>query len=239
VGQKLELTKINATKDKLFSIIAHDLKNPFAHLINSTQLILTELDRLTKGELRDLVESVHKSSKNSYRLLENLLLWAQSQKGEINYKPELFNLIELLNRNILLYSETAKSKNIKLSLQTSSSNCQVFSDYNMIDSVTRNLLNNAIKFSYENGDVKINLKEEKDYVIISISDNGIGMDNEQLENLFSIENKSVQYGTKGEKGTGIGLLLCKEFIEKNNSEIFVDSSLGIGTTISFTLKRAE
>lgn len=232
--QKSELSKINSTKDRLFSIIAHDLKNPFGNLMNVTDVIMKEFDNLSQNELKELVESVNRSTKSSYRLLENLLLWSRSQKGYLKYNPELIDIEKAVNENFNLYSEMAKDKNVKLDF-IHNDKVFAYADLNMIDAVLRNLINNAVKYSHQNGIVKVSTFTENDKTIVCIEDEGIGISENEILKIFSLEEKPIQSGTRGERGTGLGLIICKEFIDINKGEITIESKINKGTKICLIL----
>ncbi len=237
--QKTELSKINATKDKFFSIIAHDLKNPFGSLMNLSDLLLDEINDLTSEELQELVEAINNASKSSYRLLENLLLWSQTQKGHITFKPEIFAIANIIQDNFSLYSEMAKGKNITLKYIQENADSSVYADKNMFDAIIRNMVNNAIKYSDVNGIVKISTMMNGEKTLIKIEDNGIGIPQNKIDKLFSVEDKQLQSGTKGEKGTGLGLVVCKEFIDINGGEIKIESEVNKGTLISIYLPKSN
>jgi signal transduction histidine kinase len=232
--QKSELSKINSTKDRLFSIIAHDLKNPFGNLMNVTDMIMKEFDNLSQDELKELVESVNRSTKSSYRLLENLLLWSRSQKGYLKYNPELIDVEKVINENFNLYSEMAKDKNVKLDF-IQKEKVFAYADLNMIDAVLRNLINNAVKYSHQNGVVKVSTFAENNKTIVCIEDEGIGIPENEIVKIFSLEEKPIQSGTGGERGTGLGLIICKEFIDINKGEINIESTINKGTKICLIL----
>ncbi|MBZ0182559.1 MAG: tetratricopeptide repeat-containing sensor histidine kinase [Melioribacteraceae bacterium] len=232
--QKSELSKINSTKDRLFSIIAHDLKNPFGNLMNVTDMIMKEFDNLSQDELKELVESVNRSTKSSYRLLENLLLWSRSQKGYLKYNPELIDVEKVINENFNLYSEMAKDKNVKLDF-IQIDKVFAYADLNMIDAVLRNIINNSVKYSHQNGVIKVSTFAENNKTIVCIEDEGIGIPENEIIKIFSLEEKPIQSGTGGERGTGLGLIICKEFIDINKGEINIESTVNKGTKICLIL----
>ena len=236
-SQKAELSKINSTKDKFFSIIAHDLKNPFGSLINLSEFLLDEINDLSSEELQELAEAINKASKSSYRLLENLLLWSQTQKGHITYKPETFKIAGIIHDNFALYTEMAKEKNIQLKFEETGKDSFVFADKNMLDAIIRNLINNAIKYSYKDGTVSIKASMDDENTYFCVEDKGIGISEDKIDTLFSVEGKEIQSGTNGEKGTGLGLVVCKEFIDINGGNIKITSKVNSGTRICFNLPK--
>lgn len=234
-----ELNKLIASKDKFFSIIAHDLKGPIGNLNSFLIFMGDHADKLSKEDLHKNILSLQNSSKKIQDLLENLLTWARSQKGDIEYKPDKFNLKRLIQSNMLLFESAAKNKKISISCDVDEGVSAYF-DYEMIKTVFRNLINNAIKYTNENGSILIYYKELDQKIEISIKDSGIGMDKSISENLFRIDVKHFSTnGTKGEKGTGLGLILCKEFIDKHNGEIWVESKEGTGSEFKFTLPKCH
>jgi signal transduction histidine kinase len=229
-----ELKKLNATKDKFFSIIAHDLKNPF-HAINSfSQLLTQEFNEMDDKKKLEIIHILLETSGSASALLDKLLQWARSQSNNIKINPENLKINELTNDIIMLLNASAEKKNIKLSVDIDN-NAVIYTDKNMIQTVLRNLINNAIKFSNKDGEVKISGKNENNKAIISVSDNGVGMDNETLKKIFQLEKYYSSKGTAGEKGTGLGLIICKDFIEKNGGDIVVESEKEKGSTFTVTL----
>lgn len=229
-----KLTELNATKDKFFSIIAHDLKNPITTQFGLTSLLIEDYKDMNDNERLELIRSVDNAGKQTYRLLENLLYWSRSQTGRLDYLPTRLNLNMLIDECFDLLMENAKYKNIKVILP----NQKIFSAYgdeDMIKTVLRNLISNAIKYSKIGSSVKIELEEKDEKVIVSISDEGIGISTEQLNKIFKIDTISSIPGTSGERGTGLGLILCKEFVEKNGGTIWVQSELDKGSKFSFSL----
>ena len=234
-ADKLQI--INATKDKMFSIIAHDLRSPIGNLKAMIEFILENPDEFEKNEINDILYSLKDSSVATYELLENLLNWAKSQQNLIDYNPKIYNLSEIVSHSVKIYANPAKRKNILLQNNVQTKINALF-DINMIRTVLRNLIHNAIKFTKEKGEIIINYELQKNYIVISISDNGVGIDKKNNAKLFKQNQFFTTYGTNQEKGTGIGLALCKEFVEKNNGKIWVESELNKGTTFYFTIRRA-
>jgi len=232
-----KLGELNVMKDKFFSIIGHDLKNPINAIMGFSFLLRERIIELSADKRDYFINAIYKSARNTSELLENLLQWANSQKGQMNYKPKELNIEKLIKENINLCKEQADEKNIGIEFSSQKSDFNAFCDPRMISTVLRNLLVNAIKFSNPDTQIQVSLsdKDKKDYLIINIIDQGIGLNENQLRNLFS-DNKSITMkGTSGEPGTGLGLELCKEFVRVNNGEIWVKSKPGIGSTFSFSL----
>ncbi len=229
-----ELKKSNATKNKFFSIISHDLGNFFHALIGLSSMLTEEHDSLSVEKKEKVFEIILKSSEKGYRLLQNLLQWSQAQTGKITSKPTKFGLKTFIADNFELSSTQAKAKNITL-VSSISDTTTVFTDKNMLDTVIRNLISNAIKFTPVNGKVEL-LSEEKDSEVeISISDTGVGISPQDIEKLFRVDINHSTIGTGEEKGTGLGLILCKEFVEKNGGKIWVESEVGKGSQFHIRL----
>jgi signal transduction histidine kinase len=228
------LKELNATKDRFFSIIAHDLKNPFNSLLGFSELLKNNFESYTKQETKEQIQIIHESANNLYKLLDNLLQWSRTQIGSIVYKPELFPLHPLVQQEIELLENFAEHKSIKIIIRVGS-HLMVYADRNIIAIVIRNLINNAIKFSNVSGRILINAEEKDDMIEMAISDSGIGMEEAELKKLFRLDESFTSRGTADEEGTGLGLLLCKEFVEKNHGKIWATSTKGKGSTFYFTL----
>jgi signal transduction histidine kinase len=239
--QKDELQKLNeqlkeviSTKDKFFSIIAHDLKSPFQGLLGYSQILSTEYSTLTEEERITFIQSIEELSQHSFKLLENLLEWSRLQSGKIVFTPENQNLLLELFPTLTLLKQTALNKQITLNYSITNTICAK-ADKNMLTTIVRNLVSNAIKFTHPGGKIEINAKEVGEFVEISVADTGIGMNSKVLQNLFDIGKSSSTRGTANEEGTGLGLSLCKEMISLNGGKIRVESQIGVGTTFYFTL----
>jgi PAS domain S-box-containing protein len=213
---------LNAAKDKFFRIISHDLKNPFQHLQGLTDILMRDLPNMKQDELSLLIGMIHSSATAGNKLLENLLIWVNSQTDKIDFIPEKLSIPEMIDLTTGLCRGFAESKNIKLSAE-SQAGLQIMGDRNMIDLVLRNLITNAIKFTHRGGEVSVTARLNHQNVIISVKDDGTGIIREYLDNLFKIEKMHSTSGTQNEKGTGLGLILCKEFVEKNHGTIRVTS----------------
>ncbi len=230
-----ELQELIAEKDKLFSIIAHDLRSPFNTLLGLSQIMAEELPKLTMSEMQRIAGSMRNSAINLFHLLENLLHWARMQQGLISFNPEVLQLFSLVDECITMELEFAKSKKIEISVDIPTG-LTVFADSNILQTIIRNFISNSIKFTRKGGKINLSakLKDEKS-VEISISDSGIGMSRTMIDNLFQIDVQVNRKGTQGEPSSGLGLLLCKEFIAKHGGKIWVDSEEGKGTTFYFTM----
>jgi two-component system sensor histidine kinase/response regulator len=232
--QDLKIRKLLNDKNQFFSIIAHDLRGPLGSSVTLAALLNEEIDTYSREEIKEITEMLHESNKNSYKLLENLLDWARVQTGMIEYSPKKIVLNNLIEENIELNKHTALNKNIKLWFE-SAEHIEVNADKNMIDTIVRNLLTNAIKFTGKNGEIKVQLRRRNRMAEIAIMDNGIGIPDNVKEKLFKINRKATQKGTENETGSGLGLLLCSEFIAKHQGEIFAESDPGKGSVFRFTL----
>ena len=233
------LKEINATKDKLFSIVAHDLKNPFNSILGFYDLLIKEYENLTEAERIEYITAIGNSINNSYSLLENLLQWSRSQMGAIKIEKRKLELNFLCTTVITETISQAKRKKIKI-IKNCASSLSVVVDEVMIKAAFRNILTNAIKFSNVGGKIIISAKLQNDnFVAISVEDNGVGITKEKLDNLFTIEQNNSTLGTSHESGTGLGLIIVKEFVEKNNGTISVESKEGKGSKFTVTLPTSE
>lgn len=227
---------LNATKDKFFSIIAHDLKNPFNALLGFSELLEKNYDTYSREEVKEYINVIYESSQGLFKLLDNLLQWSRTQTGTITYHPEYFNLFQIIKQEVDLLQINADKKKITINVLLNQDQ-SAFADRNIIATVVRNLLNNALKFTNKGGFVEIKAREIKNDIEVSITDSGIGIDANDLSQLFELNSSLLNKGTANEEGTGLGLLLCKEFIEKNGGKIWVISSRGKGSTFYFTLPK--
>ncbi len=230
--KKLEET--NATKDKFFSIIGHDLKNPIGAVRGLAEELVQNIDELDIDEINDFSRRILKNSEKVCQLLEDILQWSRLQGDKIEYKPSLLSLREVINTSNTLLSLNAKKKNINIKMLVKEE-VQVYADYNMLNTVIRNIISNAIKFTYENGEIIISADTKDELILVTVKDNGIGMKQENIEKLFNIGSNFSTKGTQKEEGTGLGLILCKEFVERNGGNIFVESEYGKGSSFSFTV----
>lgn len=229
------LRKINAEKDKFFSIIAHDLRNPLSGFLKLTQLMSEVLPSLTMEEIQDITLTMRNSATNLYRLLGNLLQWARIQQGTIAFNPELFNLSVIVDESIAMVRESANNKGIEI-IHSIPDDLMIFADTNILQTILRNHVSNAVKFTAKGGKVHLAAKlNGGNSVEISIRDTGIGMSREMIDNLFRLDVQTNRIGTEGEPSTGLGLFLCKEFIEKHGGKISVESEVGKGSVFTFTI----
>jgi two-component system, sensor histidine kinase and response regulator len=229
-----ELATANATKDKFFSIIAHDLKNSFNGLLGYSNILLSDFDSFPDDEKITMISAIRQVSESTYKLLQNLLDWARVQTGVIPFTPEEIYLNSFLSDEYNMQRKLAEQKNITMEFKATE-DLKVFADINMISTVIRNLLSNAIKYSRNGGHVTLALEKEGEFAVIKVKDDGIGISPENVKKLFKVNEDYKTYGTNNEEGTGLGLILCKEFIAKNNGEIQVESELNAGTETSFKL----
>ncbi len=236
--QNNELHELNATKDKFFSIIAHDLKNPFSGIIGLSNILVNEYKDLDKDTVGEYHELILDSAEKGYRLLENLLNWSSAQTGRLEYNPQINNLQCFIKEELQLLNTNAEQKNIKL-LAEVPENTFAFFDHNMIETVIRNLVSNAIKFTKPGGSVSIIASNQDEMVQIEVKDNGVGISDEDQKKLFRVDVHHSTSGTNNEEGTGLGLVLCKEFVEKNGGKIRVESVEGRGSRFIFTLNKKE
>lgn len=234
----VKLQELNATKDKFFSIIAHDLKNPFNSILGFSELLLKNIDNYSTEEIERFVGIISDTSQKTYNLLENLLIWSRTQMGSLEYSPNLYDLDNLVADNVEFINAMAIKKQILIHYQNRS-NAFAFVDKNMIDTVLRNVLTNAVKFSYPDGEINVKILEDGDYYVISIKDNGIGIEPENICKIFRLDSKFAMLGTNKEKGTGLGLLISKEFIQKNNGQIWVNSEHGKGSEFLISIPRCS
>ncbi len=228
------LKKSNADKDKFFSIISHDLKSPFQGIMGMSDLLNESFYELTNEEQVEFNGLLNKSIKNVYALIEQLLEWSRVQTGRMEFKPEIVNLKSIYSNVTSVALISAQKKGISIKYEVDK-NIYVFADSMMVETVLRNLLANAIKFSSNNGIIKIIAKPIDNKILIKVKDSGIGMTEEVQKKLFKIEEHHTSMGTEGEKGTGLGLILCKDLITKNGGEIWVESEQRVGSTFFFTL----
>jgi signal transduction histidine kinase len=230
-----ELEGSNKQKDKFFSIIAHDLRSPFQGFFSLTKMMTEEAGSYSAQEFANFGKEMHKTTDNLFSLLKNLLEWAQMQKGSMSFQPKDISLSNLIAENVQILKERSNQKEIEI-INNVLSPFQVYADPQMVNSILLNLISNAVKFTNRNGVVTISARKTEDQMVeISISDTGIGMPKSLVDKLFIVGEKISSIGTDGELSTGLGLLLCKEFVEKNGGKIWVESEEGKGTTLSFNL----
>jgi signal transduction histidine kinase len=229
------LQAINAEKDKFFSIIAHDLRGPLSAFVAATQIITEDIQNMTLDEIRHITMSMKTDASNIYKLLENLLEWSRLQRGVMEFNPQKFILRNIISTGIGAVSGSAKTKDIEMNINIPG-DIEVTADIHMFETVVRNLVSNAVKFTPGGGKVTVTATiTSENLVEIRITDTGIGMTPELKAKLFSMTEKTNRPGTAGEPSSGLGLLLCKEFIEKHGGKIWVDSEEGKGSTFVFTI----
>ena len=228
----------NATKDKFFSIIAHDIRNPFNAVYGLTQYLSQNFDILSKKELKKPIELIYESADELLELLDNLLHWSRSQRGKMEFSPKALDLHEMVKKNINLLKMNADKKNIEV-ISDINPKTIISADYDMLTTVFRNLISNAIKFSYENSKVFIKAEEADKEITISVIDEGVGISKENIQKLFRIDIHYSTTGTSEEQGSGLGLILCREFVEKHGGKIWVESEENKGSTFKFTLPKKQ
>lgn len=232
--QEEELRELNATKDKLFSIIAHDLRNPFNSILGFSELALKNIKNRNYDDLERYCETVYQSARHSFDLLNNLLHWSRVQRGKMDFNPETLYMASLLDKITELTKANLEEKNIGLSTAVEP-DLAVYADRFMLETILRNLLSNAIKFTHSQGKITIKAYQQGTQTVISVQDTGVGMPQETADKLFNIESTFSTPGTQKEKGTGLGLILCKEFVEQHGGKIRAESKVDQGSTFSFTI----
>ncbi|MCP4155491.1 MAG: tetratricopeptide repeat protein [bacterium] len=236
IDSKSQLRELNSTKDKFFSILSHDLKNPTSALFGSLEFLCENFHELSPEENYDFLRELNQSSKHMHDLLENLLQWSVFQTGTFQYNPEKIDVWQKVKKSFSLLKINADKKNIRL-ISKIKENTFVYTDKIMLATVVRNLVSNAIKFTGDGGQVAIDLIENENAIILSVSDTGTGISKEDIPKLFKIEVSYTSIGTSHEKGTGLGLILCKEFVERAGGFISVESELGKGSTFRFSIPK--
>ncbi len=234
VESEKQLRAANAMKDKFFSIIAHDLKNPFNAILGFSNLLYEAYDNFDDQQRKTFIKNICEASGSTFKLLQNLLEWSRTQTGKIEIKPEKIDIEALINDNIGVLRSAAESKKIDFSLQIPNPT-MAYADSNMVKAILRNLVSNAIKFTKSGGKINISAVNSEEEVTITVSDTGIGIKPEDLHRLFRIDDHFRTNGTDNEEGSGLGLILCKEFVEKNEGRIWAESSPGVGSKFIFTL----
>lgn len=238
IGYSEELKESNITKDKFFSILAHDLKSPFHGLLGLSRMIFEEYDSLDDDELRSSLEILKDSTENTYKLIENLLDWSRLQTGKMKYQPSLQNMFMVVEDVKMLLIQNSKLKDITIRNKISHTSL-VWGDLDMLHSLVQNIISNSIKFTPNGGNIEITELSIDDKVQFTISDNGVGIKQKDIDKLFRLDVSFSTRGTMDEKGTGLGLVLCKEIINVHNGDIKIQSEPGIGTKIIFTLNKRE
>ncbi len=230
-----QLEEINRQKDKFFSIIAHDLRSPFNSFLGFTRILAEELHEMTEEEIQKIANAMQRSATNLYNLLGNLLDWSRMQRGVMEFNPEIQPLSDVVKASVASLSELAKQKDMEIHIEVPE-DVVVKVDPSMIESTLRNLISNALKFSQRGGKIQLSAsKGSSNTVELAVTDQGIGMSRESLGNLFNLTKHPTQKGTEGEPSTGLGLLLCKEFVEKHGGTIQAESEEGKGSRFGITL----
>lgn len=231
-----QLEELNNQKNKFFSIIAHDLRGPFTGMLGFSEILLEDYSELSEKEREYYTQEIYSSLKDLLTLIDNLLTWSRLNLNRVDFNPQEISLAEICRS--VFQSQSIPAANKKIELQSDiNENIKAFADANMIETVIRNLASNAIKFTNTEGKIKVKAVDNKDFVKVEIEDNGVGMNPEIACNLFKIDAPVITKGTNDEKGTGLGLVICKEFVERHGGTISVKSKVGHGTVISFTLPK--
>lgn len=233
---ELQLAKLIKEKDTLLSVLSHDLRSPFNALIGFSSILMDEIENMNKEQVKEIIDHINNVSRSSYHMLDDLLGWINAQNGNIKFYPKQISFNKSVDEIIRNLKHLTDNKNIKL-IRKNQVDVQLHADQQMLLSILRNLITNAIKYSQINSSVDIDIKEHLEYAEINITDYGVGMTEEMQNNLFSDTPNDSTRGTKGEKGSGVGLILCKDFINRHNCKIWIKSTLGIGSTFYFTLPK--
>ncbi|MGQ7869084.1 PAS domain-containing sensor histidine kinase [Sunxiuqinia sp. sy24] len=232
------LSELNATKDRFFSIIGHDLRNPFNCIIGLSDMLLEQIQQKNYDDVEEYAQIIQKASNQAMNLLTNLLEWSRSQSGKMKFNPAPLNLSLIIHDVVELFKDSARQKSITI-LNLTAQDIPVLADQSMIKTVLRNLISNAIKFTNTGGEIEITVTQEANELMVSVADNGIGITEKEFQKLFRIEYNHSTLGTHNESGTGLGLLLCKEFIEMHDGRIWVDRQRTQGSRFCFSLPLAH
>ncbi|NCA85929.1 MAG: PAS domain S-box protein [Clostridia bacterium] len=231
-----QLREINATKDKLFSIIAHDLRSPYNAQLGFLETLLDQESPYSSEERKRIIRTLYNTTRQSFALLDNLLIWSRSNAGKIAYKPEVLLVAQLFEDVTEMLRYSAQAKNITIEFDLPDDNMEVTADSEMTSTILRNLVSNAIKFTSEHGSITLSaLQHDPQQTIICVTDTGVGIPADQMPKLFEAESTYSTVGTKQERGTGLGLIVCREFVERNGGKIWAESTHGKGSTFYFTL----
>lgn len=230
-----QLRELISTKDKLFSIIAHDLRSPFNAILGFSKLLIEDIKNFDSAESKAFLEIINSSAKSTLVLLDNLLSWSKAQTGQMIFNPEKIKLAPIVSELLEMSNSIVKLKNISLNYNQADDEIEVYADLNMLKAILRNLVSNAVKYTDLNGKIEISTALNPNHIEIVVSDNGIGMSEKTRSGLFNIETNTSTLGTQNEKGSGLGLVLCKEFVEKHGGQIWVESELRKGSAFSFSL----
>ena len=236
--QRMELESLNSTKDKFFAIIAHDLKNPFSTVLGISELLAREFESFDSNSLKNFIHQIYKYSNNTFNLLENLLQWSMVQTGRMPLRPKMVDLKDVVDESVDLLLGNARQKGITMHVNVGK-NFTAYVDVNQITTVVRNLVSNAIKFTPKDGTITCSVEDNGLYWKVSVKDTGVGIAEKDKEKLFKIDTNITTMGTSQETGTGLGLILCKEFVERNGGTVWVESKEGEGSTFSFTVPKTD
>jgi signal transduction histidine kinase len=230
-----ELLSAVAEKDKFFTIIAHDLRNPLQSLKGFIQILHEDIENLTLDDIKDITLHLKNSTSNLSDLLENLMLWARLQRGLTRFNRDVVQLSQIVYESVALMAGIAKNKNIEIAVDIPE-DLKVFADANILQTVIRNLISNSLKFTMEEGKITLSARAcDQATVEISVADTGIGMSQEMIKDLFKLDSATTRTGSGGESGTGLGLIICKDFIENQGGNLWVESETATGSTFYFTL----
>jgi len=228
------LLQLNADKNRFISILAHDLRAPFNNLLGLSEILIEDIRKFNTDEIEEIADNINKSARNTFNLLENILSWARAEQGKIPFDPQILSFTDICKDAVEVLNPIAKEKNITI-FYSNGDNINVFADIDMVKTVLRNLVSNAIKFTNTGGTISITANQIDSNMTVSVSDNGIGIAPRSLKKLFEMSEVITTKGTANETGTGLGLLLCKEFVEKHGGKIWVESEEGKGSDFKFTL----
>jgi len=227
---------LNNDKDNFIRILAHDLKNPFNTLLGFSQLLLKNIEKYDKPKIKDLLLVIVNTTQQTYELLEQILLWAKTQSGRMEFNPQAFSFLDITNDVVNSVSSQAKPKNIQINV-FETERIHVTADLNAYRTVVRNLISNAIKFSFKDGLISVFAMQKQTEIIVTVSDSGVGIEKNNISKIWDISSHYSTRGTANEQGTGFGLILCKELIEKHGGQIWVESNVGKGSDFKFTLPK--
>ncbi|MFC2084207.1 sensor histidine kinase [Bacteroidota bacterium] len=225
---------LNNGNDKFFSILAHDLRSPFNSLLGYSDILLEKFSELDRDEIYEFIGYINRTAKSVFELLENLLYWSGVQNGRIEYHPQSLNLEIVIDSIINLFNGSTELKRIDI-VKNIDNNLVIYCDQNMLFCILRNLVSNAIKYTHTGGRIAVTAKSQNGFAEIKVEDNGIGIIKEDQTKIFTPDIRHTTTGTNNETGTGIGLILCKEFVEKCGGKIWIESTTGKGTTFTFTI----
>ena len=234
IQRNAELIKLNNDKNRFISILGHDLRSPFTALLGLSELLKENITEFHIDEIKNMAGDINKTAQSTFNLLEDLLMWARTQQGKIPFKPQNLSFDSICQDAFEVLKPSADAKNITINY-SAADHLNVFADIDMLKTVLRNLVSNAIKFTNSVGAIKITAEQIQSDIIITVSDNGVGISPDNITKLFDVGQVLTTKGTEDENGTGLGLLLCKEFVEKHGGKIWVESEVGRGSDFKFTL----